>query len=73
MRIEKWCRGQDSNLRSITQRILSPPPLTAREPRLMLQPWNISFLIIPLQSRAGFALGFLDLSASDYVFVEYEF
>ena len=34
MRLEKcWWRGQDSNLRSFTQRILSPPPLTAREPR----------------------------------------
>jgi hypothetical protein len=31
------CRGQDSNLRSFTQRILSPPPLTAREPRLAVE------------------------------------
>ena len=35
--------------------------------------WDISFLIIPLRSRVGFALGFLDLTASDYVFVEGEF
>ena len=71
--VKTWCRGQDSNLRSITQRILSPPPLTAREPRLMLQACNISFLIIPLRSWFGFALDFLDLFASDYVFVECEF
>ena len=35
--------------------------------------WDISFLIIPLRSWVGFALGFLDLSASDYVFVGDEF
>ena len=35
--------------------------------------WDISFLIIPLRSWFDLALGFLDLSAYDYVFVECEF
>ena len=39
----KQCRGQDSNLRSFTQRILSPPPLTAREPRLVVVRGTLCF------------------------------
>ncbi len=30
---ENWWRGKDSNLRRLCQRIYSPSPLTAREPR----------------------------------------
>jgi hypothetical protein len=31
--VDFWCRGQDLNLRTAGERILSPPDLTALQPR----------------------------------------